>query len=241
LYIDIKDYEADAIYESIVVHNHKDISLIQTYKTNLNKFLIYRQDFKIMSNDYTLTELQSIDIVKQKTGFGYKKFFKCPYCGQRRQHLYFVAGELKFACRSCININIFRYRCNLYDGKVSNVISYKVAKIMRDLKKDNSYSMYNLVENIPDKPKYMRWEKYALSVKRLYFLHWMWEQCMTAEYGPAVGIYPQLDELSVRDISDMLEEENTNFVYEHFLFPKYHREAYEALKALEDKGLENDY
>ena len=63
---------------------------------------------------------------------------------------------------------------------------------------------------------------------------------MTKEYGPAVGIYPQLDDLTVRDINDMLEEGNTNFVYEHFLFPQYHREAYEVLKELEDKGLIDD-
>jgi hypothetical protein len=237
-YIDIRDYEADIMYKSIVEHNQRNINLILTYKTKLNKFIIYRQDFKTISNDYTLTELQNIDIVKQKTGFGYKKFFRCPYCGQRRQNLYYLESELKFACRSCISINVFRYRCNLYDGKVSNVISYKVAKIMRDLKADNSYSMYDLLEKIPYKPKYMRWEKYALSVKRLHFLYWMWEQYMTAKYGPAVGIYPQLDELSVRDINDMLQEDNTNFSYEHFLFPKYYRTAYEICKKNKDEGVD---
>lgn len=240
MYIDVRDYEADNMYKGIIVHNHKHVNLIQTYNTKLNKFIIYRQDSKTMSNDFSLSELQRIDIVKQKTGFGYKKFFKCPYCGQKRQHLYYVESEFKFVCRSCISINVFKYRTNLYDGNVANVITYKVAKIMRDLKADNSYSMYDLVAKIPQKPKYMRWERYEISVKRLYFLHWMWEQCMTAEYGPAVGITPKIDDLTVRDINEMLEEENTNFVYEHFLFPQYHRRAYEALKELENKGLIDD-
>lgn len=237
-YIDIRDYEADTMYRSTVVQGDKHVNLVMIYETQSSKFIIYRQDFKLRSNDYILTRLQVIDIDYQKTGFGYKKFFRCPYCGERRQNIYFVASELKFACRSCININVFSYRCNLYDGNVANVISYKVAKIMRELKGNTSQaSMYNLIENIPDRPKYMRCDKYELAVKRLYFLHWMWEQCMTKEYGPAVGIYPQLDELSVRDVNDMLEAENTHFVYEHFLFPQYHRKAYEALRALEDKGL----
>lgn len=240
-YIDIRDYEADIMYKSIVKQEHSDINLILTYKTNSNNFFIYRQESTLSNNKYTLIELQSIDIVKQKTGFGYKKFFKCPYCGKQRQNLYFAESELKFACRSCININVFRYRTNLYDGNVVNVISYKVAKIMRELKADTSHvSMCDLIEHIPAKPKYMRWDRYSLSVRRLYFLHWMWEQCMTAEYGPAVGITPKIDDLTVRDVNDMLKEENTNFVYEHFLFPQYHREAYEILKALEDKGLIDD-
>lgn len=238
-YIDIRDYEADTMYKGIVVQDNKNVNLVMIYETNKDKFIIYRQDFKIMSDDYSLTELQSIDIVKQKTGFGYKKFFKCPFCGQRRQNLYYSESDLKFACRSCININVFRYRTNLYDGNVANVISYKVAKVMKELNANTSHvSMFNLIEHIPDKPKYMRWDKYEISVKRLYFLHWMWEQCITKEYGPAVGIHPYLDELTVRDINDMLEAENTHFVYENFLFPQYYRGAYELLKTLEDKDID---
>lgn len=233
-YMDIRDYEVDTMYKSIVKQNHRHIKLILTYKTNSNKFIIYRQDFKTMSNDYTLTELQSIDVVKQKTGFGYKKFFKCPHCEHKRQNLYFVEDTLNFVCRECIDINIYSSRTNLYDGDVKNVILYKSIKIMRSLKTEISHiSMYTLIENIPYKPRYMRQDKYELAVKRLYFLHWMWEQCYTAEYGPAVGITPKLDKLNVQEINEMLQEDNTNFVYEHFLFPQYHREAYEALKDID--------
>lgn len=233
--MDIRDYEEDTMYKSIVTQEHRNINLILAYKTNLNKFFIYKRDFVPLTNDYNLTGLQSIDIVKQKTGFGYKKFFKCPYCGQQRQNLYFVEDELKFACRSCIKTNIYKSRTNLYDGDIENIISYKTIKIMRHLKADTHHiSMYNLIGNIPNRPKYMNQEKYAIAVKRLYFLHYMWEQCVTIKYGSAVGIYSTLGELSVRDINDMLEKKNTEFVYEHFLFPEYHREAFEYLESYEE-------
>lgn len=237
LYVDIRDYEEDNMYKNQVTQWGKAINIMLIYKTNLNKFFIYKQEYIQTNNRYVLTELQNIDIVKQKTGFGYKKFFKCSDCGHKRQNLYFVEDELKFTCRACISVNVYRQRTNLYDGDVKNVIIYKARRLMDYLKTNTKYSMYDIRSNIPDRPKHMRQEKYAIAVKRIYFLYWMWEQCYTAEYGPAVGITPKLDKLNVQEINEMLQEDNANFVYEHFLFPQYHREAYEVLKALKDKGL----
>lgn len=119
---------------------------------------------------------------------------------------------------------------------MENIIRYKTIKILKCLNADyKRIGMYNLLTSIPDRPRYMRNEKYALLVKKLHFLYWMWEQCLVIKDGPRVGIHSSLEPFSVRDINDMLEENNVNFVYEHFLFPKYYREAYEILK---EKGIE---
>lgn len=49
------------------------------------------KEFKYYGTDIELTE--------QRTGFGYKKFFKCPICNQRRADLYIYRGRVY--CRSC--------------------------------------------------------------------------------------------------------------------------------------------
>lgn len=232
-YIDIRDFEADTPSRTTILIERKHTRIVFIYKTNSNKFLIYRQDFKFMSNDYILTELQSIDIVKQKTGFGYKKFFKCPYCGKRRQHLYF-ATDLKdtpvFACRDCIVSNVYKYRTNLYDGGNGEcLIYYKVAKLLKELNAPIERGtmprifMCGLLSDIPKRPKYMREEKYALTIKRLHFIYWMWNECMCGK-----------QKYNARDINDMLEKKNVEFVYEHMLFPEYYKEAFEIL---EDRGM----
>ncbi|NRT92265.1 hypothetical protein [Clostridium beijerinckii] len=211
-YIEITGFEQGYNYIN------KESNLFYDYMNN-DKMIIYK------GNEL----LNKIGISKQKTGFGYKRFFICPVCKERHTRLYDT--NKGFVCRNCLDVSIYSARKNMYDENIKNVIKYKTMKLFKKLSDPiPKFCMYDLIEHIPDKPKYMRWDKYELAVKRLYFLHWMWEQCMTKEYGLAVGIYPQLDELSVRDINDMLEAENTHFVYENFLFPQYYRGAYEYLK-----------
>lgn len=50
---------------------------------------------------------------------------------------------------------------------MENIIRYKIVKILKSLNADcTRIGMYNLLSNIP--PKYMRYEKYALLVKKLH-------------------------------------------------------------------------
>lgn len=46
---------------------------------------------------------QVIVLVYQKTGFGHKRFFSCPKCAGRVQHLYLVNGN--WSCRKCSGVN----------------------------------------------------------------------------------------------------------------------------------------
>lgn len=45
------------------------------------------------------------------------------------------------------------------------------------------------------------------------------------------GIYSELNELTVRDINEMIKEDNVNFPYEKCLFPEYYPDAYDFLKS----------
>ena len=60
-------------------------------------------------------KIQDIFISKQKTGFGERKFFVCPECGERRTKIYCYENKEVFKCRSCLGKNIYSERCNLYD------------------------------------------------------------------------------------------------------------------------------
>lgn len=46
-----------------------------------------------------------IQLAEQKTGFGVRKFFVCPVCGERRVKLYFVGNGFK--CATCGKINLY--------------------------------------------------------------------------------------------------------------------------------------
>ena len=52
------------------------------------------RDFK-KYDDEVIINGQKIKILIQKTGYGYKKFFKCCSCGKRREHLYLENNILK--------------------------------------------------------------------------------------------------------------------------------------------------
>ena len=134
-----------------------------------------------------------------------------------------------FLCRSCINVNIYSSRTNLYDEKGENLIRYKVSQILTELQIDiYERGTYGYVVSMgtflniaceKEKPKYMREKRYGYLRKSLFFLDWMYWRCVAG-----------IENYSAVEIKQMLEENNVNFVYENFLFPQYFPEAYKYLK-----------
>lgn len=185
------------------------------------------RDLKKYDDDFISINGNSIKLVIQRTGFGYKKFFECPLCGKRRERLY--EGNNIFLCRSCINVNIYSSRTNLYDEKGENLIRYKVSQILTELQIDIyergtygyvvSMGTFLNIASEKEKPKYMREKRYGYLRKSLFFLDWMYWRCVAG-----------IENYSAVEIKQMLEENNVNFVYENFLFPQYFPEAYKYLK-----------
>lgn len=116
-------------------------------------------------------KIQEILISKQKIGFGQKKFFVCPECGQRRTKIYCYENREIFKCRSCIGKNIYSERCNLYDGGGTALIEHKFFKIISELDLRETSKK----KHIPFdsryygscKPKNMRYERFELILKQL--------------------------------------------------------------------------
>lgn len=199
-YIDIVGFEQGCNY------TNKKFNLVYDYKSN-DEMIIYKDNII----------LNRIGITSQKTGFGYKRLFICPKCNTRHTRLYLTGKG--FICRNCTDVDIYAARKNMYDEDMQIIIRLKIAKLLKTLKGVKGYVPIDVSDCIPcEKPKYMRDERYSITVMRIYFLDWIYWQIQGG------------NTYTIREINQMLEEENTRFVYEHMLFPQYCKAAYEYLK-----------
>ncbi|WP_303006822.1 hypothetical protein [Romboutsia ilealis] len=159
-------------------------------------------------------KIQEIFISKQKTGFGERKFFVCPECGERRTKIYCYENREKFKCRSCLGKNIYSERCNLYDGGGTALIEYKFFNLISEL----DLSKTSKKRHIPFdsryygacKPKHMRYEKFDLILKQLTALSAMrdtviLQKCSySTQYINGLLNSNSLKKLKIMDISDII-------------------------------------
>ena len=100
-------------------------------------------------------EYGTINIVKQKTGYGYKRFFECPNCGARVRYLYL---EDTFKCRHCLGHSVYSGTKNIYPGGDTYLcrLMLKIAKKYGiKFKVPFDYRLHAL-----ERPKYMRHDKW---------------------------------------------------------------------------------
>lgn len=69
----------------------------------------------------------AVDIDLQRTGFGYKRLFICPRCGERRAKL--VIHNDGVYCRGCVPFDIYAYRRNMYDEGGQRLIEWHMKRI----------------------------------------------------------------------------------------------------------------
>ena len=68
---------------------------------------------------------RTVNLAYQKTGYGQKRFFICPYCGKRTEHLYIVGDHLK--CRVCSGVKKYEGIQNNTKGGYDE-IGYRMQK-----------------------------------------------------------------------------------------------------------------
>lgn len=111
-------------------------------------------------NGVTFNALGSVRIDKQKTGFGYKRFFICPHCYHRVQHIYL--GDA-IRCRHCKNRRTYKSITDAYRGG-EVYIRYKMERIA---------AKYGLIIKYPfdyrfyEKPKYTHSSTWDRVLRRL--------------------------------------------------------------------------
>lgn len=157
---------------------------------------------------------KSIYMSMQKTGFGEKRFMICPKCGRRRVKLYYHNNE--FYCRSCIGINIYMNRTNMYDEGGVHLIMYYIVKVAKKLNieyKDLKFPL-SPEDFLFSKPKYMRWEKFVLIVKQLIALEAMRWRAIEGYTFTATVIKENINEDFLKDMSmDTLKWLITSYAY----------------------------
>ena len=219
--IDISRFEENEIY-----YNDKVLSILNKrilFQLEHDQFNIYVQSLE--KSKRILRSLQTIKVDYQKTGFGYKKFFECPVCKHRRQFLY-LNDSLYFVCRKCLGKNVYKDRTSLYDENIENVIKYKIVQQLKLLSNPIAkVSILDLPGSIPEKPRYMRQDRYFLIYARISFLTWMYLEHLAGRR-----------DFTAIEINEMLEKTNTLFAYDTFLFRYFYPEADLILREYEKTG-----
>jgi hypothetical protein len=98
-----------------------------------------------------------IEIVKQRTGYGYKLFIVCPLCGSRRIKLYSYHDSL--VCRGCYPFRLYKNMTDTTKGGYEE-ISYRMSRVAAKygVQINHPFSYHQMLLN---KPKYMHnrtWE-----------------------------------------------------------------------------------
>ena len=101
--IDISSIKEDEPVNIVLLMEHRHINLVFFYKTNkkTNKSYIEVKQLYYTYSGANYIDKSIIEVEYQKTGFGYRKFFKCPHCSKKRKYLYPVVIVL-FSCRDFI-------------------------------------------------------------------------------------------------------------------------------------------
>lgn len=150
-----------------------DIASVVDLKNGKYKFKSTELEGMILIKEDNYIDLDSwyIGIETQKTNYGVKSFFICPYCFNNRQHLYHINNTWK--CRECGNLkygSITTYRNGM------DYCDLKIDKILNKLKVEHKIEYYtgDLIPYV--KPYKMRWITYTRLINELKY----W-QCERAE------------------------------------------------------------
>ena len=106
-----------------------------------------------------------IELTRQRTGFGYKTFFRCPLCSQRRTDLYSTGDSIY--CRSCSPVSIYWGIQNTTRGGTLELY-YRMLKIAykNNIEFKPPFSYYNFLLKEP-KQNVKEWRK---AIKQLQIL-----------------------------------------------------------------------
>ena len=141
-----------------------DIASVVNLKNGKYKFKSIELEGIVLVKEDEYIDLDTlyVGIEFQKTNYGIKYFFRCPYCFNNRQHLYYVNGVWK--CRECGNL---KYRSTSTYRNGMDYCDLKIDKILDKLKVEHKIGYYtgDLMPYI--KPKKMRWTTYSTLIREL--------------------------------------------------------------------------
>lgn len=156
-------------------------------------------------------QVQKISLEYQKVGYGERRFFRCPHCSKRVEHLYFN-GEL-WRCAKCHGINLYHGIQNKTKGSYDE-IAYRM-KRYAEKNKIQINIPFNYIEYAQDKK--IKRSKYRQHLKVLQALENMRFHALFfgQTYKPKVirsvisGQHPIMQHITMAELKDNIYDWNT--------------------------------
>lgn len=107
-----------------------------------------------------------VELARQKTGFGYKAFMVCPWCGSRRVELYMYHDEL--ICTDYYPVRVYKTRQDSTDGGYEE-IGYRMNRLAAryGIQIEQPFFYYQMIFK---KPKYMHQNTWEHILRQLQLL-----------------------------------------------------------------------
>jgi hypothetical protein len=197
-------------------------------------------DYNPMDYNPIVIAGKSISLVTKSAGYGSRHFFICPRCGEHRAKLYTYENCVVF-CRSCLPLDLYRYRRNMYDEGGTRLISWHLRKLMKTVGVKDIRLPFCYLDYIDARPRYMRHEKFEKIIKKAQMLENMrWCALLVKQRFTAADIKEYtsdeyLDQHDIHEIYTLLLFCNHND-WENYI-DRLHRTNEWGLRCLKKAGL----
>ena len=130
---------------------------------------------------YTVRSGQVIvQLTKQRTGFGYRRYFICPSCGRKCGKLYVTASGLY--CQCCTPLDPYKTRRNLYDEDSARLIAWHMDKLVATISDTRIEYPFNYFRYPIDPPQGISRRKYRETLLRLQIMENMRHAALCSGY-----------------------------------------------------------
>ena len=106
-----------------------------------------------------------VQIILQRTGFGYRRYFICPFCDSKCGKLHRISKKLH--CPSCTPLDLYAYRRNLYDEGGTTLIVWQTKRLARKIGITDIRFPFDLVDYLDTQPPGVSWRRYIKTLERI--------------------------------------------------------------------------
>ena len=110
----------------------------------------------------------TVSMTRQRTGFGYRRYFLCPTCGRKCGKIH--PANKRLYCQRCTPINLYGYRQSLYDEGGTGLIVWRMRKLVKTISSQPIKWPFHYYDYLLEKPPKMRHKKYRDTLMRLQIL-----------------------------------------------------------------------
>ena len=110
----------------------------------------------------------TIKMTKQRTGFGYRRYFLCPTCNRKcgKVHL----RKERLYCQQCTPLDLYGYRQGLYDEGGTALIIWHMKKLVKTISDKPIKWPFHYFDYLLEKPQGMSNVKYRDTLMKLQIL-----------------------------------------------------------------------